>query len=70
VVSRIKSNLVQRAILLMEAHSLNQRTAVNEVAAKLGVSIRTLVRAFQKTFNLSHPRSCVRFEWRMDVGNF
>jgi transcriptional regulator GlxA family with amidase domain len=49
----IKSNLVQRAILMMEAYSLNQRTAASEVAAKLGVSNRTLVRAFKKTFDVS-----------------
>jgi transcriptional regulator GlxA family with amidase domain len=49
----IESNLVQRAILLMEAYSLSHRTAAGQVAAKLGVSLRTLTRAFNKAFDLS-----------------
>ena len=55
----IKSSLVQRAILLMEEQSLEQRTVVSEVAARLGVSIKTLVRAFQKSLNLS-PAAFIR----------
>jgi transcriptional regulator GlxA family with amidase domain len=49
----IKSGLVQRAILLMEQQSPAQRVEVADIAARLGVSMRTLVRAFQRTFDLS-----------------
>jgi transcriptional regulator GlxA family with amidase domain len=49
----IQSNLVQRAILTMEQHLLARPVVVQLVAATLGVSARTLVRAFQKCFNLS-----------------
>jgi transcriptional regulator GlxA family with amidase domain len=49
----IKSSLVQRAILLMEQHLQAQSVVVQLVAETLGVSSRTLVRAFKKSFNLS-----------------
>ncbi len=49
----IKSTLVQRAILIMEQHLLRRPSVVQLVAATLGVSSRTLVRSFKKSFNLS-----------------
>lgn len=49
----IRSGLVQRAILLMDQQSPTQRPNVEGIAARLGVSMRTLVRAFQSTFGLS-----------------
>jgi transcriptional regulator GlxA family with amidase domain len=49
----IKSGLVQRAILLMEQQSPAQRVEISDIATRLGVSMRTLVRAFQRTFDLS-----------------
>lgn len=49
----IKNPLVQRAILLMENQSSAQRVDIAEVAGRLGVSMRTLVRAFQASFDLS-----------------
>jgi transcriptional regulator GlxA family with amidase domain len=49
----IKSGPVQRAILIMEQHLLAKPVVVGAVASKLGISAKTLVRAFQKTFNLS-----------------
>jgi transcriptional regulator GlxA family with amidase domain len=49
----IKSSLVQRAILTMEQHLLARPVIVQLVAATLGVSSRTLVRGFKKSFNLS-----------------
>lgn len=51
--SEIKSGLVQRAILLMEQQPQGQPVVMLEIAARLGVSIRTLARAFEKSFNLS-----------------
>jgi transcriptional regulator GlxA family with amidase domain len=49
----IDSGLVQRAILIMEQHLLAQPVVVQLVSTTLGVSARTLVRAFKKCFNLS-----------------
>lgn len=49
----IKSGLVQRAILLMEQQPLGRPVVVQDIASRLGVSMRTLVRAFQTSFNLS-----------------
>jgi transcriptional regulator GlxA family with amidase domain len=49
----IKSSLVQRAILLMEQQPLGQHAVMQDVAAQLGVSGRTLVRGFQATFKAS-----------------
>jgi transcriptional regulator GlxA family with amidase domain len=49
----IRSGLVQRAILLMDQQSPAQRPPMEDIAARLGVSMRTLVRAFQSTFDLS-----------------
>lgn len=49
----IKSTLVQRAILIMQQHLLTRPVAVHRVAATLGVSCKTLGRAFKESFNLS-----------------
>lgn len=49
----INSDLVQRAILLMDRQSAAQRVQLDDITARLGVSMRTLVRAFQKSFGLS-----------------
>ena len=48
----INSTLVQRAILLMEQQSPASRV-VEDIAAGLGVSVRTLVRSFQSSLKLS-----------------
>jgi len=55
----IKSALVQRAILLMEQEPLGRHVVMQDVAAKLGVGVRTLVRAFQASFKVS-PTSFFR----------
>jgi transcriptional regulator GlxA family with amidase domain len=52
-IREIKNSLVQRAILIMEQHLLVQPVVVRVIAAQLGVSTRTLARAFQQTFNVS-----------------
>lgn len=49
----IGNSLVQRAILLMDQQSPAQPVRLGSIAARLGVSMRTLVRAFQQTFELS-----------------
>jgi transcriptional regulator GlxA family with amidase domain len=50
---RIEDTLVQRAILLMEQQSPARHVMISEIAAKVGVSERTLVRAFHRCFKLS-----------------
>ena len=49
----IRSGVVQRAILLMDQQSDTQRPQVQSIAVRLGISMRTLVRAFQSSFGLS-----------------
>jgi transcriptional regulator GlxA family with amidase domain len=49
----IKNSLVQRAILLMQQEPAGGTGVMNEIAAQLGVSGRTLVRAFEKHLMLS-----------------
>lgn len=49
----IGNSLVQRAIMLMDQQSPAQPVPLESIAARLGVSMRTLVRAFQQTFELS-----------------
>lgn len=49
----IGNSLVQRAILLMDQQSPAQPVRLESIATRLGVSMRTLVRAFQQTFELS-----------------
>ena len=49
----IKTSLVQRAILLMEQQSPAEPVTVSVVAARLGVSVKTLSRAFDKCLSLS-----------------
>ena len=49
----IDNELVQRAILLMEQQAATRPAAIREIAAKLGVSARTLVRGFERAFDLS-----------------
>lgn len=49
----IENVLVQRAILLIEQQSPAQPVTLSAIAAKLGVSVKTLVRGFQKAFELS-----------------
>jgi transcriptional regulator GlxA family with amidase domain len=49
----IKDTLVQRAILLMQQQPAGGSDVVHEIAAQLGVSVRTLVRGFEKHLTLS-----------------
>jgi len=49
----IKDTLVQRAILLMQQQPAGGSAVVHEIAAQLGVSVRTLVRGFEKHLTLS-----------------
>ena len=49
----IKSPLVQRAILLMQQQPAGGSVVVHEIAAQLGVSVKTLVRGFEKQLALS-----------------
>lgn len=49
----IKNPLVKRAILLTEQQPAGKATALSDVACRLGVSVRTLMRAFKKTFALT-----------------
>jgi transcriptional regulator GlxA family with amidase domain len=50
---QIESSLVQRAVLLMEQQPLGRPLVLHEVATRLGVGLRTLVRGFQRAFRLS-----------------
>lgn len=49
----IKNPLVQRAILLMQQQPAGGSVIVHEIASQLGVSVRTLVRSFEKHLTLS-----------------
>lgn len=49
----INDALVQRAILLTEEQPLGRPTSVRDIADRLGVSVRTLVRAFERSLGLS-----------------
>jgi len=49
----IDSSLVQHAILLMEQQSTARKVMARDIAAKLGVSVRTLVRGFNHCLGMS-----------------
>jgi len=49
----IQNPLVQRAILLMQQQPAGGAAVVHDVAAQLGVSVKTLVRGFEKELKLS-----------------
>ncbi|MGH8032926.1 MAG: GlxA family transcriptional regulator [Luteimonas sp.] len=64
----INSQVVQRAILLMEQQSPGQHVVICDIAARLGISTKTLTRAFQKAFELS-PSAFLRI-LRMSHGRW
>jgi transcriptional regulator GlxA family with amidase domain len=50
--AEINKTLVQRAILLIDEQPAWRPGLMPEIASRLGVSVRTLVRGFESTFNL------------------
>ena len=50
--AEINKTLIQRAILLIDEQPTWRTGLMTEIAGRLGVSVRTLVRGFERTFNL------------------